>query len=396
MLDRMRRRETVPRKHHIALRDAEGRLRYEECLTRGGLRRAVHHRLPPAPAARAAAWREPGTAAVPAPAPARPLAKRHYRTQDLAPRAAARRSTRACRSSSTRDVVAGLVTPDAPDPVYFSNGDGDDLYFILQGGGLLRSPLGDLRFEQDDYVFVPKGLLHRLRARHRPAALALARVPGRAPASRSSGGTRRGSSGWTRPTASATSGCAEFQGPHGRGDPRAGREARTAPSTASATRPRRSTWWAGTARSTRVAFPILNFQPRAGLVHLPPTWHGTFAARGALVCSFVPRRGRLPPRGDPLPVPARVGRRGRDPVLRPRRVHVSRRGVGPGSHLAPPGGRDARPAPRRVRGIIGARTTERAGGDARLLPAALSRPPPRSASRTPGTRRASSDWSRSP
>ena len=37
------------------------------------------------------------------------------------------------------------------------------------------------------------------------------------------------------------------------------------------------------------AFPILNFQPRAGLVHLPPDWHGTFAARNALICSFVPR-----------------------------------------------------------------------------------------------------------
>ena len=37
------------------------------------------------------------------------------------------------------------------------------------------------------------------------------------------------------------------------------------------------------------AFPILSFQPRVGMVHLPPTVHGTFGARGALICSFVPR-----------------------------------------------------------------------------------------------------------
>ena len=48
--------------------------------------------------------------------------------------------------------------PDEADPVYFSNGDGDDLYFILQGGGLLRSALGDLPFNANDYVFVPHGL----------------------------------------------------------------------------------------------------------------------------------------------------------------------------------------------------------------------------------------------
>ena len=51
------------------------------------------------------------------------------------------------------------------------------------------------------------------------------------------------------------------------------------------------------------AFPILSFQPRVGLVHLPPTWHGTFAARGALVCSFVPRPVDFHPAAVPCPYP---------------------------------------------------------------------------------------------
>ena len=45
--------------------------------------------------------------------------------------------------------------------VLISNGDGDDLMYVFEGGGVLRSLLGDLRFEKDDYVFVPRGLLHR-------------------------------------------------------------------------------------------------------------------------------------------------------------------------------------------------------------------------------------------
>ena len=60
------------------------------------------------------------------------------------------------------DVISRIVQPDEPDPVYFSNSDGDDLYFIPEGGGVLRSPLGDLRFAPHDYVFRPQaGSLHR-------------------------------------------------------------------------------------------------------------------------------------------------------------------------------------------------------------------------------------------
>jgi len=51
------------------------------------------------------------------------------------------------------------------------------------------------------------------------------------------------------------------------------------------------------------AFPIRNFQPRVSSVHLPPTWHGTFGARGILVCSFVPRLVDFHPDAIPCPYP---------------------------------------------------------------------------------------------
>ena len=59
--------------------------------------------------------------------------------------------------------------------------------------------------------------------------------------------------------------------------------------------------WDGTVYP--VVFPILKFQPRVGLVHLPPTWHGTFAGSGALVCSFVPRPVDFHPQAIPCPYP---------------------------------------------------------------------------------------------
>ena len=51
------------------------------------------------------------------------------------------------------------------------------------------------------------------------------------------------------------------------------------------------------------AFPILSFQPKTGQIHLPPIWHGTFAPRGALVCSFVPRMLDYHPEAIPCPYP---------------------------------------------------------------------------------------------
>ncbi|MHC4235771.1 MAG: homogentisate 1,2-dioxygenase domain-containing protein, partial [Planctomycetota bacterium] len=38
-----------------------------------------------------------------------------------------------------------------------------------------------------------------------------------------------------------------------------------------------------------VAFNIHDYQPKTGLIHLPPTYHITFAGNGFIICSFVPR-----------------------------------------------------------------------------------------------------------
>ena len=216
MLDRIV-QGAVPRKHHLAFRDAGGALLYEEAYTRAGFdgpyTLAYHRGRPHATRPAEARHGSP----LPRAAPPRPLARRHYRTQDLAPRGGAPVDARVPLLFND-DVVLSLVDARTrPDPVYFSNGDGDDLLFVLEGGGLLRSPLGDLRFERDDYVYVPRGLLHRLVPDAGPAALAR---PSRRPAASTSprsGGTRPASSAWTRPTRTATSGASSGRGRRTRG-----------------------------------------------------------------------------------------------------------------------------------------------------------------------------------
>jgi homogentisate 1,2-dioxygenase len=72
-------------------------------------------------------------------------------------------------------------------------------------------------------------------------------------------------------------------------------------------------------------------------VHLPPTWHGTFAARGALVCSFVPRLVDFHPDAIPCPYP-HSSPSCDEIIFYCDGNFTSRRGVGPGSVSHHPAG----------------------------------------------------------
>jgi homogentisate 1,2-dioxygenase len=107
----------------------------------------------------------------------RPLARRHYRSQDLPRRGGPPVDARVPLLFNP-DVVISIVHPDEADPVYFANGDGDDLYFVVEGGGVLRSRWATSRSRRRDYVFVPKGLAHRFVPERSPTSLAVDRVRG--------------------------------------------------------------------------------------------------------------------------------------------------------------------------------------------------------------------------
>jgi homogentisate 1,2-dioxygenase len=338
----------IASKPHTALRDGSGRLRHEECLTRDGFDGPFtimyHVERPHTAAVTTAAhgWEIP-EAVDDKP---RPLARRHYRSQDLPRRGGPPVDARVPLLFNP-DVVISIVHPDEADPVYFANGDGDDLYFVVEGGGVLRSALGDVTFAARDYVFVPKGLAHRFVPEDRPQvwlSIECAAGFGLPRQWRNEVGQLRMDAPYShrdfrRPV---------FAGPRDeglrdlvikRGDTFHGFRYGHAPLDV--------VGWDGSVYPW--AFPILNFQPRVGMVHLPPTVHGTFATRGALICSFVPRPLDFHPGRHPLPLSAFVGRVRRDHLLLRRPVHLPQ-GRRPGQHLAPSIRRHARPPPGRVRG----------------------------------------------
>ena len=60
------------------------------------------------------------------------------------------------------DVAMGLTTCTAPMPYFFRNADGDDLFFVHEGEGVLETEFGPLGLEKGYYVWVPRGTLYRI------------------------------------------------------------------------------------------------------------------------------------------------------------------------------------------------------------------------------------------
>jgi homogentisate 1,2-dioxygenase len=353
MLDR-RSEGDVPPKHHTQLRGPGGELRYEECFTRDGfdgpytilyhLRRPHTHRLAPA---------EHGWAA-PEAAGSRALAKRHYKSGELAARGGPQIDARVPLLFND-DLIAGVAFPTAEDPVYIADGDADQLVYVHRGGGTLRSLLGDLPFAQGDYVFVPRGLLHRFlpdaTAQHwfwfsLAGGLHIPRQW------RNEVGQLRMDAPYCHRDFKRT----HLAEPRDEGIRRlVVRRAGVWHGFALEDSPLDVVGWDGTVYPW--AFPILRFQPRVSSVHLPPTWHGTFAARGALICSFVPRLVDFHPDAIPCPYP-HSSTHCDEIIFYCDGNFTSRRGVGPGSISHHPMGVPHGPHPGSYERSIGSTRTD--------------------------------------
>jgi len=352
MLDRISVGE-VPSKHHTALRGPGGELRYEECVTRDGFDGpyTITYHL-----------RRPHTARAVEPAEqfpvvgeklVRPLRRRHYDANKVASSGSS--ITARVPFLWNADVVLAVAKPTTSDAHYFANGDGDDLWFILEGSGTLHTQLGDVRFQKNDYVFVPRGLIHRfeLDAGVKQFWLDIECRGGmgllkqwRNPVGQLRMDAPYCHRDFVRPT---------FDGPKDEGlrqvivkrlDQFDGFEY--------AESPLDLVGWDGSVYPW--VFPILKFQPRVGLVHLPPTWHGTFAARGALVCSFVPRPVDFHPEAIPCPYPhssVDVD----EFIFYCDGNFTSRKGIGSGSVSHHPAGVPHGPHPGAYENSIGAKAT---------------------------------------
>ena len=282
---------SVPPKHHITHREG-GQLLMEQCVTRMGFADAysiLYFRTPPTDVRQIDALQVPGFCPA-APVPDEPPRRRHVRTQDLQVTGDFVTARRTLLVNS--DVRVGVAKPTTAGRHFFSNGDGDECWFALTGGGLLESIYGPLPFKQHDYVIIPRGTPFRLHPDGDAGTFLVFESAGCLDVPHQF----RNRSGQL--TLDAPYCHRDFRRPtelltydpdqHGQGPfPLVIKRYDQLSVHGHATFPWALAGWDGYVYP--VAFNIHDYQPKTGMVHLPPTYHITFAGRGFIICSFVPR-----------------------------------------------------------------------------------------------------------
>lgn len=300
MIHRIQRGQ-VPAKPHTVF-EPEGELAFEHCFTRQGFEgpfTVLYLRQPPH-------WIDsekeigphPGLGEIP---PFGAVRRRHFKTPELEQGGTPFMARK--RLLANADVQVWMSFPDRDDETLITNADADEMVFVERGKGFVDSPLGSLPFGPHDYVFVPRGLFHRWRIEE-PASLMVMEglshigVPN---AFRNDAGQLKMDAPFTH---------RDFRAPDW---PDGGPAALKPPrelvikrqhqlsETVLSNDPFDVYGWDGACWP--FAMPIRAFQPKIGLVHLPPTIHVTFTGGGFLICSFVPRKVDFHEKAIPCPYP---------------------------------------------------------------------------------------------
>lgn len=302
MIDRML-LGAVPEKPHTVF-EPDGRLAFEHCFTRQGFDGAfsiLYHSEHPS---RHTSWKTSTRGwSAPEAAPADTLVRRHYVTPKIP--AGGTMIDRRVPVLFNQDVTLLVARPVADDDVWFANGDGDELHFVHEGAGTVETMFGFLPFKTGDYVCLPRGTMHRWRFTE-PAFVFTMEAHGFLDVPKNF----RNEYGQLK-----------MDAPYSHRDfgrpvwPEGGlaRALKGGPRTLVAKRGGRFTeyehdhcpvdvvGWDGVVWP--FTFAIEKYQPKTGLVHLPPTIHTTFVGRRFAVCSFVPRLTDTHPKAIPCPYP---------------------------------------------------------------------------------------------
>ncbi|MCG9879360.1 MAG: homogentisate 1,2-dioxygenase [Bacteroidia bacterium] len=288
----------IPNKRHVVFRQPNGNLYHEELVgTEGfaGLSSLVYHLHPPT------VVKEHGT-----PYSVRPeiiiednLQARSYLGYQVEP------NTDYIKSRKTLfvndDMTIGLAAPSKSLTEYFfKNADADEMIFVHNGSGLLKTMYGQIPFAYGDYLIIPRGTVYQLHFDGSENKLLIVEsfgpieTPNRY---RNNYGQYLEHSpfcerDFKRPTQLET---IDEQGdflinikkrgliyPYVYGN-----------------HPFDVVGWDG--NHYPYAFSIFNFEPITGRIHMPPPIHQTFQGKNFVICSFVPRLYDYHP--DAIPAP---------------------------------------------------------------------------------------------
>ncbi len=350
------RRGQIPHKRHTQFRRPDGELYKEEVFgTKGfsGVESILYHVHPPTAVRGVGDFRE----APLHPEDEGPLRHRHFRTGQLTASGHPIESRQYLLGND--DVKMGVCVAGRSMEYAYKNADADELLFIHEGEGTLRSVFGNLPFHEGDYVVIPAGTIYQFEVtrttrylliesqspidipkryrneygqmlEHAPFCERDIRVPDYAdPVSDPVSDTSdfplliKARNGFTRLTL--------------------------------AHHPFDVVGWDGYVYP--YAFNIEDFEPITGRIHQPPPVHQTFAGEGFVICSFVPRLFDYHP--EAIPAPYNHSNIDSDEVLYYVRGNfMSRKGIEVGSITLHPSGIPHGPHPGTAEASIGKPGTE--------------------------------------
>lgn len=199
------------------------------------------------------------------------------------------------------DVLIGVAAPKKSlDTYFYKNADADELLFIHQGTGKLRTLLGTIPFEYGDYLVIPRGMIYQIEfdsennrifylETHHPLY------------------TPKRYRNWFGQMLEHSPFCErDYKLPQDlethdeKGDFLIKiKKQNNIHQLVYATHPFDVVGWDG--YNFPYGFSIHNFEPITGRVHQPPPVHQTFETDSFVVCSFCPRLNDYHPRGIPAP-----------------------------------------------------------------------------------------------
>jgi homogentisate 1,2-dioxygenase len=150
---------SIPKKRHIQFRRPDGELYSEELFGAEGFdsnSSLLYHTYPPTmvskvesgPEVKLERW-DVGV-----------LRHHHLRTKDIAPGGDPVTSRKVVLFNN--DVILSVARPNESMEYFYRNGEHDELVFMHEGSGVVRSSFGTLPFEPWDYVYIPRGTTYQI------------------------------------------------------------------------------------------------------------------------------------------------------------------------------------------------------------------------------------------
>lgn len=255
------------------------------------------------------------------------------------------------------DIHIGLAAPRKSMTDYFyKNADADEMLFIHQGTGTLRTLVGNIRFEYGDYLIIPRGMIYQIEFDTEENRILYAE-------SFDPIYTPKRYRNWFGQLLEHSPYCErDYKLPQDlETHTEMGqflikiKKQQTLTDYVYQAHPFDVVGWDG--YNFPYGFSIHNFEPITGRVHQPPPVHQTFEAKSYVICSFCPRLYDYHPKA--IPAPYNHSNIDSDEVL----YYVdgdfmSRNDIGPGYITLHPGGIPHGPHPGAYERSIGKTKTE--------------------------------------